>query len=97
VFLSVLEQSGNARAVEIVTSRSDGARSYSNLVESIFTKSSVGSFEGYLHQDELEAKMIVELNSNDLKPKGLLDVARSLFKSDRASSDITLKRKERLD
>jgi len=94
VFLSVLERSGNARAVEIITSKRSGTRSTNDLVEEILAKRSTGSFEGYLLEDELEVKLIVQ--SFDTKPKSLLDIIRSLFKSEKAPSKVALKKKERL-
>jgi len=54
--LSVVEQSGNGRAVEIL--RGSGG-SYNDILMKIRNSNGAGSFEGYLLDDELEAKQIV--------------------------------------
>jgi len=64
VFFSILERSGNARAVEILRS------SHNDLVHKILQSNEAGSFEGYLLEDELNAQRIAtDLKSTDLNQK----------------------------
>jgi len=56
-FLSVLERSGNARAVEIL--RGSGGKSFNAILQMIRSSNGAGSFEGYLLKDELHANKIV--------------------------------------
>jgi len=67
VFLSVLQQSGNGKAVEILRS---SRGSHNDLIEKIYQSNGAGSFEGYLLEDELHAKQIVtDLKSTNFNLK----------------------------
>jgi len=77
----MLERTGNAKAHEIITSCSADSKNVN-----------IGSYEGYMLEDELEANQILIQLNNESKSKGYF--RRRLFKSKKA---LNTKRKERLD